>query len=245
MNFDILTCRICNHKNNPESTRLLKSQCKFLDKEELIRYQCEKCGVIYGTEKILNMPHEELSNLYKKLYENYTEADSREIQEYNLKLAHTYLNNPESLVLNWGSGHLPVSKPFKDKFQLNAIDYDFVKFHDDMINDLELIKDHSLGGIVSNNLLEHLQDPIKSFKQMNTMLKNNGIMVHSTPCIIRINHPEVPHDHPEVPYDYTRFHTFFHTESSLNILAEKTGFQLLDIEYKFSEMAIVSFKKLK
>lgn len=219
MNKDILKCRICGHDNNNESVDLLEATCMFLDKEKLIRYKCNDCGVIFGTEKILNMPEDDLSSLYEKLYQTYSEPDLRGIQNFNISLAYKHLNDYNETVLNWGAGKYPVAKPFNEINHSKCIDYDIVKFHDYMINDLDNIEDESLGAIVSNNVIEHFQHPVDALKKMNKMLKPNGFMVHSTAPI------------GKYICENTRFHTFFYTGNSIEVLAEKSGFKIVDYNY--------------
>jgi hypothetical protein len=235
----ILKCRICEHDNNNEVVEIFKSRCIFLDKEELVRFKCNKCGVIYGTEKILNMSEEDLFSLYDKLYKTYSEGLSNNVQMYNLSLAYKHLQDYEQVVLNWGSGKFPISNQFNKKHNSNAIDYDIIKFNEYMITDLNLIKEESLGAIVSNNVLEHFQYPVEMFKKMNKMLKLNGFMVHSCPCIGESGYC----------YEYTRFHTFFYTGNSIEILAEKSGFEIVDSikesSHGMSNVTHIVFKKIR
>jgi hypothetical protein len=218
MEKEILKCRICDHDNNNGKVETFKSTCKFLDKEELLRYKCNNCGVIFGTEKILTMDEDELGDLYNKLYKNYSEGPCVDIQEYNLSLAYQNLKNNTEKVLNWGCGKIPISQPYNKKNNTNAIDYDIIKFHSHMIDDISLFKGESLGAIVSNNVIEHFQNPVEVFKKMNSIIKVNGYMVHSSPCVGEYGYQ----------YEYTRFHTFFYTGNSIEVLAKKTGFKVIN-----------------
>ena len=62
---------------------------------------------------------------------------------------------------------------------------------------------------------------------MNKMLKPNGFMVHSTPPI------------EKYVYENTRFHTFFYTGKSIEVLAEKTGFKIIDRYYMTSSGKLI------
>ena len=71
----------------------------------------------------------------------------------------------------------------------------------------------SFDGIFSNNVLEHLANPIEEIKLMRKLLKPEGILLHATPCF-------------EYLYEFTRFHLFFFLGRSREVLAEKTGMKL-------------------
>lgn len=64
--------------------------------------------------------------------------------------------------------------------------------------------------VICNQVLEHIEDPIEALKEINRILKPNGILIGSVPHISPI--------HLE-PYDYWRF-----TELGINKLLIKSGF---------------------
>ena len=83
-----------------------------------------------------------------------------------------------------------------------------------LISDPEHLKTMRFDGIFSNNLLEHLPDPVGEILFMKTLLKNrDSLMLHSTPCF-------------EYAYEYTRFHLIFFTGRALEYLANKTNFSV-------------------
>ena len=62
-------------------------------------------------------------------------------------------------------------------------------------------------GIYSNNVLEHLRQPVDTLRQLASLLNPGGRMSHATPCY-------------EYLYEYTRFHLFFFLGRSRNYLAQ-------------------------
>jgi 2-polyprenyl-3-methyl-5-hydroxy-6-metoxy-1,4-benzoquinol methylase len=85
-------------------------------------------------------------------------------------------------------------------------------------------------GIFSNNVIEHFRDPIAQFKEFHSLLNERGMMAHSSPCY-------------EYRYSFTRFHTLFLLGRSPDVLAERTGFKVINriqegeyIPYVFSRV---------
>ena len=70
-------------------------------------------------------------------------------------------------------------------------------------------------GIFSNNVIEHFRNPVAQFGDFHSLLKVGGTMAHSSPCY-------------EYAYAYSRFHTVFLVGRSPYVLAERTGFKVLD-----------------
>jgi 2-polyprenyl-3-methyl-5-hydroxy-6-metoxy-1,4-benzoquinol methylase len=70
-------------------------------------------------------------------------------------------------------------------------------------------------GIFSNNVIEHFRDPQRQFKEFHAILKPGGVMAHSSPCY-------------KYAYAFTRFHTLFLLGRSTNVLAERTGFHVIE-----------------
>ena len=66
-------------------------------------------------------------------------------------------------------------------------------------------------GLFSNNVLEHLTNPLETLLFMKSLLVDDScIMVHSTPCY-------------EYLYEQTRFHLIFYTGQSIFKLSELAG----------------------
>ena len=67
-------------------------------------------------------------------------------------------------------------------------------------------------GVFSNNVLEHLPDPVSELKFMKSLLRDEktDLMAHATPCF-------------EYAYEYTRFHLVFYTGGSIASVARQIG----------------------
>ena len=65
----------------------------------------------------------------------------------------------------------------------------------------------------SNDLIEHLQNPVEELCFMKSLLKPDGKMYHATGCY-------------EYAFEYTRFHLFFFLGRSLQLLAQKSGLEV-------------------
>lgn len=70
-------------------------------------------------------------------------------------------------------------------------------------------------GIFSNNVIEHFRDPVAAFRDFHGLLKENGRMAHSSPCY-------------DYAYSFTRFRTLFLLGRSPEVLARRTGFEVID-----------------
>jgi hypothetical protein len=67
---------------------------------------------------------------------------------------------------------------------------------------------------MSHNLLEHLVDPVAELRFMRSLLRDeHSRMVHATACF-------------RYEIEYSRFHLFFFTGRSLEVIAARTGMRL-------------------
>jgi 2-polyprenyl-3-methyl-5-hydroxy-6-metoxy-1,4-benzoquinol methylase len=69
-------------------------------------------------------------------------------------------------------------------------------------------------GIMTNDFLEHVQDPEAFFKECANLLVPSGKMAHSTGCY-------------DYVYEFSPFHLFFFCGESVQRLIARTGFRLL------------------
>jgi SAM-dependent methyltransferase len=65
-------------------------------------------------------------------------------------------------------------------------------------------------GILSHNVIEHLFDPVATTKRLSRLLIPDGRLVYATACF-------------EYRYDFSRFHVFFFTGRSPEVLADLSG----------------------
>jgi len=203
-----LHCIICDHRDGRSGFAVHVSQCQF-GGGLLERYQCPKCDAIFGPQKYLDLRDSFVTADYDLLYSRYSESDSttNEIR--------TFLStSPQSggLYLNWGCGAWSETIP-----ELRKQGYD-VWGHEPSIRESSdvIVKYRDeisarFNAIFSNNVIEHFRDPVAEFKYFKSILSDDGVMAHASPC-----------------YDYayadTRFHTLFLLGKSPYILAERTGF---------------------
>jgi hypothetical protein len=206
-------CPICNFKDNNNLFTLYVSHCIF-GGGKLTRYQCPECDVIFGPDKMLTLSPEMLSEEYQWHYRVFSEGDSTELEK---RAFYAMDPHPEGLYLNWGSGNWSNTLQQLRAEGWNIYGYEpyssSVGPSEYCITDFETISGMSFDGIFSNNVLEHLANPIEEIKLMRKLLKPEGILLHATPCF-------------EYLYEFTRFHLFFFLGRSREVLAEKTGMKL-------------------
>lgn len=206
-------CPFCNQDLREKSLQTFESHCIF-EGGDLLRYQCPECDIIFGPTKILNLSPEALSREYFWHYQTYSEGDSTE-----LELRAFYAMNPkrDGIYLNWGAGRWSNTLKVLKEEGWNVFGYDPFSpsaTHTDLyIQDKNHLSSQRFDGIFSNNVLEHLQDPIGDLLTMKAILKDDGVMVHATPCF-------------EYMYEYTRFHLFFFLGRSRELLASRAMMKL-------------------
>lgn len=212
---DILTCKICGYRAIRKSFDKKVSKCKF-NGGKLERYVCPECGVIFGPTKFLNMSQTQIDEDYQMHYYGFEEGDLTESE-----IEAFYMLNPDrdGVYLNYGCGCWS-----KTISQLRADGYDVWGYepyasetnNPYIITNKEEIKRRKFNGIFTNNLLEHLINPVEDICFMKTLLMNpDAKMSHSTPCYAYV-------------YEYTRFHTHFFLPKTLDVLCERVGLEILD-----------------
>lgn len=153
---------------------------------------------------------------YMQHYTVFNEGDTTEDEIFTF-----YQLNPskEGVYLNYGCGawSKSINELRREGYNVYGFEpYVSTESSPYIINNINELKKMSFDGIFTNNVLEHLLDPVQSFSLFKSLLKDqNSIMVHSTPCY-------------EYLYEYTRFHLIFYTGRSINTLCKKTGLIALD-----------------
>ena len=204
-----MICPICQYQG--DTFGILESDCLFLPidglDQHLVRHKCPDCGVIFGTQQMLNLSKEKLGEAYQKVFDSgYRDGDEASIMREVANLL-ALSPNPNGIYLNWGSQISPAGNKAKE-LGYTLLNYDpFMKI--DTLSK-EKINEIKFDGIISHNLLEHLQDPISELRLMKSLLKPGASMVHSTPCY-------------KYCYEFTKFHLFFFEGKSLDIICEKAG----------------------
>lgn len=194
-----------------------RSRCIF-GGGPLVRFECPGCGVIFGTERMLAMSPETLAEEYADLYRNYEEGETTALEV----AAFEALRPREGgQYLNYGCGRWSKAIP-----QLRAAGHDVVGYEpyaagpggEFVLTRAEQLRGRRFDGIFTHNLIEHLQRPVEALQEMRELLRASGsAMVHSTACY-------------EYRYEYSRFHLFFFTGSSVEVLARRAGLRLADAD---------------
>ncbi|MBQ8189512.1 MAG: class I SAM-dependent methyltransferase [Lachnospiraceae bacterium] len=212
---DVLTCDICGHSDIRAHYDVKVAECIF-NGGQLVRYVCPQCGVIFGPSKFKALGQDGINEDYWVHYLGFKEGDSTEKEIRAFKMLNP---SKEKVYLNYGCGSWSKSVELlrEEGYQV----YGFEPYAADIDNPYiiggkENIKDMRFDGIFSNDLLEHLINPIEDLQFMKTLLlKPGALMAHSTGCF-------------EYVHEITRFHTHFFTGESANILADKAGFEIVE-----------------
>ena len=164
---------------------------------------------------MLSLSKRQLAREYRELYAVYDEGDTTETE-----LRAFYTLNPTKVgrYLNYGCGKWSKAIQILRETGFDILGYDPTagrgKF-DFVISREETLRSMKFDGLVSNNLLEHLQDPVATVRFMKSLINDGGMMVHATPCY-------------RYEYEYSRFHLFFFTGNSVNVMAHRVGLTVQD-----------------
>ncbi len=207
-----LCCALCGHSASVHQFKPYSTQCQF-GGGRLLRHQCPACDVIFGPYKMLTLNTQELSAEYDVHYRLFTEGDSTD-QEVRAFFALD--PQPGGRYLNYGAGAWSRSVEL-----LRAQGWDITAYEPTasaqqqpgLITQPEALAALRFDGIYSNNVLEHLRDPVDTLRQLVRVLNPGSRMSHATPCY-------------EYLYEYTRFHLFFFLGRSRNYLAQHAGLDI-------------------
>lgn len=211
---DVLTCKICGFSQVRGNYVKKETKCIF-NGGILIRYVCPKCGVIFGPTKFSDLTQQEIDEDYKVHYLGYSEGDSSYKEERAFQLLEPKKNK---IYLNYGCGKWSHTlQKLRDEgyqvfgYEPYAIDTD----NPYLITSRDELQRYRFDGIFSNDLLEHLINPVEELKFMSSLLiDENSMMSHNTSCY-------------SYKYEYTRFHTHFFLGDSVKIMAEKAGLDII------------------
>ncbi len=211
-----LACRICGHSALKGTYEQITSRCAF-GGGVLIRFICPNCGCIFGPLKILNMDPLELSEEYKRHYYVYTEGDSTELE---LRAFNSLKPTKSGKYLNFGCGSWSKTIDYlrDDGYDIWGYEPFAPSQSPFILNDFMEVEGQKYDGIFTNNLIEHLQDPIAHFEALKPLLRNSKVLVaHSTACY-------------EYAYEFTRFHLFFFTGNAVDVICQRTGYRVIRSE---------------
>lgn len=213
-NYDF-NCPICDQDMNTCEAERYETNCVFLG-GKLTRFKCSNCGAIIGPLKMFALSQREFDLDYRQHYIIYPGGDATEPEKMTF-----FQLQPEKnkIYLNYGSGAW--SKTIQELRDEGWDVYGYEPYADvsdipHIITSKDMLATMRFDGIFTNDVLEHLRDPIEALVFMKSILKDSGsMMVHATPCY-------------EYSYEYTRFHVLFFTGNSIHSLCRKAGLEAYD-----------------
>lgn len=199
------TCPIC--LSGGPFMKIRRSRC-FFSQEELVRYECPDCGVVFGTERMLALNAEELAEEYRQLHARHparydaTDDELAVLAQFPPQIGHSYLN--------WGSGAISRACSEARTQGVRLTGYDPFLAQTRPLIRAQLPARAQFDGIMSNNVLEHFQDPVAALVEMLGYLAPGGTMLHRTPCY-------------EYEYAHSKYHCFFFLGRSVEVMSERAG----------------------
>lgn len=190
-----------------------------------MRHECPDCGVVFGTQRMLTMSPAELAAEYQLWFRKWPHW--RDNTEDELKLLQWLKPAPGERYLNWGCGHASRTSTAAGEQGLRLDGFDPYAPGD---APWLLRHYHQLGqydGIMSNNVLEHFQDPIRKLRVMASHLHPDAFMVHRTGCY-------------EYRYEGSRLHMYFFLGKSVEVMAERAGL----VAVRTDDPWIILYRKL-
>jgi Methyltransferase domain len=208
-----IRCPLCEIEERPALFRTLVAKDYFWG-GRLVRHQCPGCDVIFGTRRMLSLSPQDLEAEYRDLYSVYDENDSTNLELAAFEHIHP---KPGGRYLNFGSGRWSSALSV-----LRERGYDIVGFEPyskadstgQVITREQELRQLRFDGIMSNNLIEHMQDPVAALTMQAVLLKDQeSCMVHSTSCY-------------RYELEHSRFHLFFFVGRSVEVLARRAGLRV-------------------
>jgi len=210
-------CPLCGYKAVDMQFGQLRSHCIF-GGGDLQRYICPVCEVTYGPDKMFDLTAAELSEDYEWHYTAYDEGDSTERE---LRAFFALKPDNRGVYLNYGAGGWSNSVQQLRAQGWNVHAYEphnsvsLIGTHDWLICSSDQLHTMRFDGIFSNNVLEHFRHPVQELHKMGRLLREGGRMAHATPCF-------------EYLYEYSRFHLFFFTGKSKDLLMQQANLQVIE-----------------
>lgn len=208
-----VTCPCCATTARREALEHRLATCAFAG-GRLERYVCPTCDAIFGPTKVLELDPAMLAADYANLYTDYSEADSTASE---LRAFAMLAPRPGGRYLNWGCGLWSHSVG-----RLRQQGYDAWGYEPSAPGAAgrHIITAASAlagpyDGIFSNNVIEHLIDPVAELGAMAALLAPGGRMVHASPCYA-------------YAYAETHYHVFFPLGRAPQVLAKQLGMRVVD-----------------
>jgi hypothetical protein len=206
-------CPLCGHAGTDDTFAKFESHCIF-GGGTLLRHQCPACDVIFGADKMFQLSSAELTHDYEWHYKVYEEGDSTELE---LRAFYCLHPSREGTYLNYGAGGWSRSVQILRDEGWNVMAFEphgsASSGADYVISSQSALSAMKFDGIFSNNVLEHLRQPVSELSFMRSLLKPGGLMSHATPCF-------------DYLYEFTRFHLFFYIGKSRTVLAQEANLSI-------------------
>ena len=204
-------CVVCGHTAPCERYDKHVSECQF-GGGRLERYACPDCDTVFGPLKMLDLTAAQLGMEYRALYTHYNEANSTESEIRAFRACEPHQGGA---YLNWGCGAWAETIDALRDEGHDVWGYEPVAQTDSpyvVASEAEISA--KFDGIFSNNVIEHFADPVEEFRRLHGHLKPGAVMVHASPCF-------------ELQYENTRFHLAFYLGRSAEVLAARSGFDVV------------------
>lgn len=180
--------------------------------EKIKRIRCDFCQTVFGPISIMQLNEYEMLELYKLVYSFFVEGNTEELQK---KIFFLLTPQKNGKYLNyacgeWGSG---IKNILSEGYDVYGYEPVLLIDHDKIITNFSNIP-KNLDGLFSNNFIEHLKNPIKQFKEWNSLLKIGSSMIH------RGEYEYIKNN----CYESSNFHLLYLSRMGVEILSERTGF---------------------
>ena len=210
----MIRCGICGYEAKEGTFKTVETDCIFAG-GHLKRYECPECGCIFGPLKFRDQTESEFSDDYTVHYAGFFETDCTWKERWAFELLHP---RKDGVYLDYGCGKWShtIQELREEGYEVwgyepYAADVD----NPYIITDRETLEKMRFDGIFSNDLLEHLADPVADMKFMAGLLRGaDSRIAHNTSCYA-------------YKYEFTRFHMYFFTGRSVQVLAERAGLQVV------------------
>jgi 2-polyprenyl-3-methyl-5-hydroxy-6-metoxy-1,4-benzoquinol methylase len=219
-NSTVNTCIVCGAKTNT------LTDSELTNPEPVIYHVCTTCDLI--TKAPFTHPtHEDEKTLYT--HHNNSMENVGYVNMFNRFIATAvdpFITKGDGL--DFGSGPGPVLYELLKQKGFNM--YHFDPFFN---NDTTVLQ-HTYDLITSTEVFEHLSDPLNTFKQLASMLNDNGIL-----AIMTSFHPKDDTQFLSWWYRRDATHIAFYTENTFHTLLKRTKLKQIYTNHK----NIIVFKK--
>lgn len=252
-NFESVKCNLCGLNN---SNTIFKGKDMVHGKLGLFTIvKCNECGLIYVNPR----PNQTIiSDYYPNEYWDIDENNNGNIEKKLKKTIHKIINKmyykmaipPKSggKILDIGCGDgKSLLKLKEDDWDTYGVEISEMasKYAREILGlniFTGILEDAEFEGeffdvVLLNNVLEHLSDPATTLKEINRILKNDGKVIISIP---NVDSFEAKHFKKYwTAWDLPR-HLYHFSPVTIKSILNKTGFEVLDIEYDNNPNIILS-----